>query len=115
MEAKGQLSLFSSKATARKDDPATSKKAAEIMNNKGAVQIHEVEILKALKQHPGSTAKELGLIMASKKFNIDITTCRGIVEEAGKPHRRISGMGDKVRMEERKKANIYYALDKDRF
>ena len=106
---KTTLFNWKSRATARKDDHQNSHGAANKLNNIGAVQIQEKEVLKALKANPGSTAKELGVVMANRLTGIDILTCRLIIEEAGKAHRRLSQM-ESVQKIEQKPENIYYAM-----
>ena len=103
-----QLNLFSSKAATRATDGPNSHEAADKLNNSGSIPDTERLILKALKENPGTTAKELGLIMASKTFKIDIDLCREIVYTAGQPHKRLAQMGNTVVKIEQSPANIYY-------
>jgi len=104
----GQLSLFTSKATTRTSDDVNSHDAADKVNNSGSIPDTERLILKALKENPGTSAKELGLIMAAKTFKIDIDLCREIVYTAGQPHKRLSQMGNTVVKIEQSPENIYY-------
>ena len=112
MDKGQQLLNFNSRATTRAGDPQTSKDAAERMNNSEAVEAHENDILRTLREHPGSTARELGLEMASKLSGVDKSTCEIIVDEYRKPHSRLSQMGNKVRIEPNKPANKYFAQEK---
>ncbi len=114
MEAKSQLSLFSSKATARRDHPQASKDAANALNNSGATPEHESDVLKALRKYPYSTAKILGARMAQDMFTkagIDLTL--DIILEAmyigSQPHKRLSQMGDTVIITEMKPEKKYRA------
>ena len=112
MKPGDQLSLLTSKATARSNDPQTSKDAANALNNAGVIPEHESDIIRALRNNPGSTARQLGLEMASKLSGIDKVTCEIIVNEYRKPHSRLAAMGDKVRIEPAKPGNKYFILEK---
>lgn len=110
-----QLLNFSSKATTNANHPQTSKDAANALNNSGAIPQHENDILKALRQHPGSTAKRLGAEMARKWLQRDaiylsVDMIEKIIYIASQPHKRLAQMGDRVRIENAKGGNKYYVI-----
>lgn len=52
-------------AKARRDDPTTSHKAADELNKLDRLHYQQLRVLRALKANNGTTAKNLGRIMAN--------------------------------------------------
>ncbi|MCK5605851.1 hypothetical protein KAR91_28400 [Candidatus Pacearchaeota archaeon] len=77
---------FSGLATARRTDPTTSFKSADLMNEDGAKLLTRQQdaVLRALKANNGITAKALGLIMAQEA-----------IERISWPHKRMAELVSK--------------------
>ena len=88
-------------ARARRNDPIQSYRAADRMNLVDGVPRQIQEVYKALKDWeatnpPGVTAKQLGAFMAARRFFVHMSICLDIMNEARKPHSRLSQMAEWV-------------------